>query len=76
MTEFELLDVFGDNLRSLIHEKGYSQRDLAFEADLSEAAISNYINKQRMPSIKAIINIAYILDLDFEDLIDFGERIE
>lgn len=76
MTEFEWLDIFGDNLQSLMQERGYTQRDLAFETDLSEAAISSYVNKRKLPGIKAIINIAYVLDLDFEDLIDFGERIE
>lgn len=75
MTEQDWLDVFGDNLAEIMAEQGYSQRDLADETGLSESAISHYINKKRLPSIKAIINIAYALDQDLNDFIDFGSRI-
>ena len=75
MSEHEWLDIFGDNLAEMMYEQGYSQKDLADETGLSEASISNYINKRRMPTIKAIVNIAYALDIDFNELIDFGERV-
>lgn len=75
MTEQEWLDIFGDNLAEIMAEQGYSQRDLADEAGLSESAISYYVNKQRLPSIKAIINMAYVLDQDLNNFIDFGDRI-
>lgn len=75
MSEVEWMDIFGDNLAEIMKEQGYSQRDLADDAGLSEASISNYINKRRMPTVRAIINMAYVLNLDIEDFIDFGDRI-
>lgn len=75
MSELEWLEIFGDNLASWMEEYGYSQKDLAIATGLSESAISNYIHKKRMPTIKAIINISYVLDIELSDLIDFGGRI-
>lgn len=75
MSEQEWLSIFADNLAEIIEEQGYTQRDLADAAGLSEAAVSNYIHKRQIPNVKAIINMAYVLDLDFNDFIDFGSRI-
>lgn len=75
MTEIEWMDIFGDNLVYMLQQAGMTQRDLADETGLSEATISHYIHKTRMPNLKAIINISYALDVDYNDLIDFGERI-
>lgn len=76
MTELEWLDIFGDNLVSMLHEAKISRRELAEETGLSEATISYYINKRKVPGLKAIINIAYVLNCSVDDLIDFGEAIE
>lgn len=75
MTEYEWLDIFGDNLASLLADKGMTQRDLADETGLSESTISKYIRKQTLPGIKALINIAYALDCSFDELLDFGDKI-
>lgn len=75
MTELEWLDVFGDNLGSMLYEAKLTQRDVADAAGISEASISSYIHKRKMPSIKAIINIAYALDCSINDLVDFGDMI-
>lgn len=76
MSELEWLDIFGDNLAEMLEYANMSQRDLADEAGLSESTISNYINKRKIPSLRAIINIAYALDCDLTDLIDFGDKID
>ena len=75
MGEAEWLDNFGDNLSILLADYGVSQAELAEKAGLSEPTISSYINKRRMPGVKAILNIAYALNIDIEDLIDFGSTI-
>lgn len=75
MHENEWLDIFGDNLASMLYDARYTQRDLAEMSGLSESSISNYIHKRKMPSVKAIINIAYALDCNINDLIDFGDAI-
>ena len=76
MTELEWLDIFGDNLQDILKDQNISQRELAYKTGLSEASISNYIKKRRVPSLKALINISYALNFDVSDLIDFGEIIK
>ena len=76
MTELEWLDIFGDNLQDILKDQNISQRELSNKTGLSEASISNYINKRRVPSLKALINISYALHFDVSDLIDFGETIK
>ena len=75
MSEIEWMNIFGDNLVSILDEYRMTQRELADAAGLSEAAVSQYINKQRMPSLKAIINIADALNMSIDELIDFGDRV-
>lgn len=76
MSEVEWLNNFGDNLRSLIQEEGITQEQLAYEADLSQAAVSRYVNKERIPTIRAAINMAEVLKVSLDDLLYFGKTIE
>lgn len=75
MTEIEWMNIFGDNLKDILNEYNMTQKELAEASNLNEATISRYIKKQRMPTMKAIINIAYALDCDVGELIDFDESI-
>ena len=75
MTELEWMDIFGDNLRDILKEYGMTQKYLADESGLSETTISRYIKKQRIPNMKAIVNIANALDLTTDELINLNERI-
>lgn len=75
MTEEEWLDIFAHNLVDMLKDARMTQRELADETGLSEGTISSYINKRRIPTIRAIVNIGYALDCDLNDLIDFGDRI-
>lgn len=75
MSELEWLDIFGDNLVSLLRDARMTQRELADAAGLSESTISSYIHKTKIPSLKAIINIAYAFDISMDELIDFGDMI-
>lgn len=76
ISETEWLDIFGDNLVSILRDYRISQRQLADEAELSEATISHYVHKRKTPSIRAIINLSYALDCSISELIDFGSPIE
>ena len=76
MTETEWMDIFGDNLNSIMQERGYTQGDLADETGLDQTTISRYINKRCMPTMRAVVNLAYTLDCDISELVDFGDRIE
>ena len=77
MSEIEWMDTFGDNLRDLMKDARISQRELAEESGLSEATISRYINKRRMPSAAALASLAHALPCaDLSDLVYFGDRVE
>ena len=75
MTETEWLDIFSKNLIEMMNNVGMSQRDLAKETSLDESTISRYINRERIPTVKAIINISVALCCDIDDLIFFGDYI-
>lgn len=75
MTEVEWIDIFANNLRDILKDRKMSQKELANEIWVTEATISRYINKQRIPSIKHILEISYALNVDVNELIDFGEPI-
>lgn len=75
MTEVELTNTFGNNLAFYLEQSEMTQRDLAFRAGLSESAISNYIKKQRTPTLKAAINIANAFGIELEELIDSSSMI-
>ena len=76
MGEAEWLDNFGDNLSLILADYGVSQAELAEMSGLSEPTISSYVNKRRMPGVKAILNIAYALSIDINELVDFGSMIQ
>lgn len=76
MTEMEWLDEFSNNLIYEMRERGYTQADLAEDAGVSEATISSYINKRRIPKVTTLLNLALVLDCDLEDLTGCVGRIE
>ena len=76
MTQEQWKTIFAENLIDILNEKGMSQRQLARDSGISTAMISEYINKIRMPGLAAAINMAYALDMDVGELVDFDERIE
>ena len=76
MTEMEWLRQFSKRLREEMEGCGMTQKELADEAGLSEPTISHYLNVQRLPSIKSIINICFALGIDVDTLTNFGKLIE
>lgn len=76
MTEFEYIDIFGDNLIDIMREQDITQRELAKKAKLPQSTISRLLNKKLMPSVKVAINLAYALGLSMDELIDLGDTIE
>lgn len=76
MTQEEWKDTFGDNLASILQEQGMTQNELAKATGLSTSRISDYIHGYSAPSIFAIINMAYVLELDIGEFVDFGETVK
>lgn len=75
MTRYEWGEIFGSNLVDILEEKGMSQAQLARDSGLSASRISDYINNNATPTIFAIINMAYALDMEVSALVDFDDRI-
>ena len=76
MKQSEWKNVFGNNLSDILEEKGMSQAQLARDRGVSMGMISDYINKRSVPGIFAVINMAYALDMEVSELIDFGDRVK
>lgn len=76
MTREEWKDIFRNNLADILEEKGISQTQLARETNLSPSRVSDYLKGYATPTIFAIINMAYALDMDVSELVDFDERID
>ena len=75
MSEVEFIDIFGDNLRDLMEEVGIGQNELAREIGVDNSTISYYINKKRMPTLRAFVNICIALECDMDDLVPMYEYI-
>ena len=75
MTETEWIETFADILIEILKENDMTQKELARECGVSESVISGCIKKQRMPSLKTIINMSYVLGITTDDLIFYGDRI-
>lgn len=76
MKREEWRNIFAENLKSILDEKGMSRKELAEDSGVSSTAISEYISGRQTPNIMAVVNIAYALDMEVSDLVDFDERID
>lgn len=75
MSEIEWMDIFGDNLRDILKDYNMSQLELADAAGIAEGAISNYINKRSIPSLRNAINISYALGISMDELFYFEDKV-
>lgn len=69
ISEIEFIDIFADNLKSLMIEIGMSQTELARESGLAKSTISRILNKQHMPNMKVLMNLCYVLGCSYDDLL-------
>lgn len=76
MTREDWQEIFGENLSSILKERGMSYRQLALKTGLSVSRISDYINENATPTIYALINISYALDMSLDELANFDEEID
>ena len=76
MSEVEFIDIFGGNLRSLMEERGYTRRELARESRISHVTISRYLNKERMPTAKSLVNLAFALECDLDELVPTYDYVD
>ena len=65
----DLREVFATNLRRLRHEKGLSQDDLAYEAEVSRSYLSQLEKGTFYASLKIIGRLAGALGVDPAELL-------
>ena len=68
----DLRDVFAANLRRLRHEKGFSQDDLAYEAEVSRSYLSQLEKGAFYASLKIIGRLAEALGVEPAELLKRG----
>lgn len=77
MSEKEWMHIFAGNLNSLMEESHMTQQQLSRATGITQSTISRYLNEQCMPSVNALVNIAYVFPLaNIEDLLCFDDLIE
>ena len=69
LTEQDVIDMFGDNLLKMLEYKRMTAAELSRACCLERSTISRYLSKERMPSMRALINICYVLDCNYEELL-------
>ena len=67
---------FNERLANLLSESGMSQRELAKEINIDEAALSKYISGVRKPRMDVLVNIARVLSVSVEYLATGNNRNE
>jgi len=65
----DLREVFATNLRRLRHEKGLSQDDLAYEAEVSRSYLSQLEKGTFYASLKIIGRLAEVLKVEPAELL-------
>lgn len=76
MSIVEVMEDFAQNLRLQLRLRGMTQKDLADETWLSTSLISYYVNAERMPTFKNLVNISLVLGCRLEDLIVTDQYID
>ena len=67
---------FGDTIRSKREAKGWTQKELGQKLYVSDKAISRWENNRSYPDITLLLEIANVLEFDYQELIDITYAIE
>ncbi|MEY8356921.1 helix-turn-helix transcriptional regulator [Lachnospiraceae bacterium 54-53] len=66
----------GNRIRLKIKESGLKQKDIVESSGISKAALSNYLNGNRIPDTEAIYKISKELDISIEWILTGESTIE
>jgi len=67
-----LKDKFGDNLKKIREDKGYSLRQLASKCDLDDSQMSKIENGKWDVQLSTIFELAKGLDIEPKELLNFN----
>jgi transcriptional regulator with XRE-family HTH domain len=62
------LEKIGNNLRSIRLSKGLTMRDVAERCGMEENNYGRFERAQTNPTIKSLLNICEVLEIDIKDL--------
>lgn len=68
--------VVGENIRYNRNQKGLSQEQLGFKAELNSSYIGEIERGIKSPTLKTLNKIVNALDITFEDIFTFDKNIE
>lgn len=74
MQKDEYAKAFGEHLKSLLEEKGMTQRQFAKKAGLKESETSRWVNGGRYPSLRNAKKISDILGVSIDELVNWVEN--
>lgn len=63
------MGTIGERIKTLMEESNYTQKELASMVDVTESAMSRYLNDDRIPKGKTIANLATALNTTSDYLI-------
>lgn len=61
--------MIGENIKLLMQENNYTQKELAMRTGCNQASISSYINNKQMPGLKKLKILAVALGVTVEELV-------
>ena len=76
MTIVDWSKCFSEKLNELMVDRRITQYELAKDSGLSVGSVSAYVRGESLPGIKAILNLSFALDVNVDELIDFGDTID
>lgn len=65
---------FGERLKLLRTDKKYTQAQVAKKLNKTKAAICNYENGQKFPSLQTLIDIAELFNVSLDYLIGLNQK--
>lgn len=66
--------MIGDNIRRLMYENDYSQKELALRSGCDQSSISCYVNNKQRPGMKKLKRLAVALGVTVEELVNGGKN--
>jgi transcriptional regulator with XRE-family HTH domain len=69
VVNMDIRHVFAANLRRIRHEKGYSQEDLAYEADVNRTYMSKLEKGESYVGLEIIAKLAKVLGIEPADFL-------
>lgn len=74
-SEKEWIEMFADNLRDVMRERGYNQEELSVYAGVPQSAINKYLHAKAMPSLHSLMMMCVEMGLGVEEMGNFDKFI-